>query len=337
MKFRAAQISLFSIALLLSSISFADSCTAPPSPYLKSDFKLTVVDWTNAPLSGIKVMLGTMDRYSAIHPVAVGVTDSSGELNFRKIAAGAYAIRFTDHQGDLQLFNVNINPDGNDDVQYSWPKVRWISLHSASGILLRDNEPMRHYQVTLLSYPDLASMGVSDTDVTGRFDLPAVKSGRYWFGIAQVDDYGNSRPLGRIPVNLTVDPTLQGADPIFVGDGACGLLYDQYCNLAPSNLHASCVQTVDEKGTGISNASVILASQHGFAASSNYRSDKDGNVKLPGLPSGDYDLQIFAKGFAPVRQRISLAPGDPNCNSAIVVPMYTFGSGCVPAAQGKVN
>ncbi len=331
----AARISAFTLALLFSLSLCAQECAPPPPPHVKGDFKLTVVDWTKAPQAGIKVTLGSEDRYKTLHPVAVGATDADGVLYFKKLAAGPYALQFTDHEGERQWFHVVVASDGEDAAEYAWPHIRWLPVRSAGAILIKDNEPMRHYRVTLIGYPDGEQLGNSDTDINGRFDLPATQVGRYWVDVATSDGQGNLNSLGRIPIYMQLSTDSRNVETIFVQQGKCGLVFDEWCSLPAAKLKGSCMQTVNDAGQGITNANVTLRLQHSYTSSTVVRSDKDGYVKLPNLAAGDYELTITAKGYAPVHQAVALAPGDAGCNSAIVVPMYTFGSGCVPATQGK--
>lgn len=337
---RMAWSSVLAMAALLTSIPIAaQTCgSAPAVPVVKRSFKLTVMDSTKTPESGVKVTLGKLDQYHAMHPVSVGDTDPNGVLNFVKVPPGQYTFRFTDASGERQLFYVEVADSGQDSVEYTWPYVMWVPVRTASAFLMSGQQPLRHYKVTLLGYPDANELGVSDTDLYGRFDLPSVSAGRYYVDVAVPDTTtGNAKSIGRIPINVTLNSRYPEVDPIFVEPSACGLVYDHYCTLPTAKAVGSCIQTVDAQGTAIPNASVTLKAKLTAVTSSSWHSDKDGNVKLPGLAAGDYDLQIFAKGYTPVRQTITLSPGEASCNTAIVIPMYEFGLGCVPPQQRKVN
>ena len=110
-------------------------------------------------------------------------------LNFAKLPPGKFAFQFTDDMGERQrVRRAGCSAGGERRAfEYAWPNVNWLPMRSASGILKNGNNPLRHYQVTLLGYPDANEMGTSDTDVQGRFDLPAVKAGRYWVELSQAD------------------------------------------------------------------------------------------------------------------------------------------------------
>ena len=334
------RVLLLATACLFSSSIFARQCpSAPETPRVKRSFKLTVLDTTKAPEAGVKVVLGTVDRYRALHPVSNGVTDQDGVLNFVNLKAGEFTLQFTDRSGDRQRYIVQIADGGEASVEYHWPYVNWIPLRSASGILRHDSEPMRHYQVTLEGYPDGNDMGVSDTDVQGRFDLPATRPGRYYVGLSIADSRtGTPRNLGRIPISVSLDddPVLT-PDSIFVDENACGLVYDQFCTQPAAKMESWCIRTVDASEGAIANASVTLQAQHGSVGSTRLTSDEKGNVRVPNLAGGDYELQVFAKGFTPVRRIVTIVPGLASCNTATVIPMNTFGSGCAPATQGKGN
>jgi hypothetical protein len=240
---------------------------------------------------------------------------------------------------ERQRYDVQVAAMGGDSaLQYTWPNVNWLSMRSASAILKNGTDPLRHYQVTLLGYPDANEMGVSDTDVQGRFDLPAVKAGRYWIELSQSDPMsGTSKRLGRIPVIVTMDDRSASVDAIFVTENACGLSYDQFCTRQPAKLEGWCIETTDDKGSAIAKASTTLRAQHGSVSGSSFTSDEKGVVRVPNLAAGDYELQVFANGYTPVRQFVTIVPGLASCSTALVVPMNTLGGGCAPATPGKGN
>jgi hypothetical protein len=142
------------------------------------------------------------------------------------------------------------------------------------------------------------------------------------------------KSIGKVPVNVTQDNKYPAQDAIFVASTSCGMKYDQYCTYPAEKLKALCLQVVDAKGTPVA-ATANLASMTG-SSTTKFSTDKDGYFKLPSSV-GDFDLTIFAKDFTPVRQRITLTPTDSSCTTAIVIPMYPFGSGCVARPQGKGN
>jgi hypothetical protein len=334
-------VSLIIGTLLFSAAAFADTCAevVKPTPRLRSAFKLTVLDSTNTPKADVRVALGTMDRYNAMHPVSAGVTDANGVLNFAKVKPGNLTFQFTDSSGERQWYDVEIVSDGGDaSVDYSWPYVNWIPLRSAGAILMNGSSPMIHWHVTLQGYPDGNELAFGDTDAQGKFDLPASKPGRYYVELSQSEsNTGTTKSLGRIPVSVTMDERYPAVDVIFVADTACGLNYDQFCVLPPAKLENACMQAVDSSGAGLPNAYAKIYSQHGFIGTSDVTADKDGKLNLSNLTAGDYQLQIFSKGHTPVRRSITIAPGAATCSTPTVIPMNSFGSGCTPASPGKGN
>jgi hypothetical protein len=327
--------------LAVSSALLADDCaeanTAPQK--LGRTFKLTVVDSNHAPRKGLKVSLGTRDRYQAMHPIASGTTDADGVLNFVKVQPGNFALQIVDNStGERQYKNVQIIVKGGDaGIEFPWPSVNWLSLRSASGYLMNYSEPMRHWSVTLEGFPDGNELAFADTDIAGKFDLPARNAGLYWLEFAQANrETGLKTTIGRVPVNLTLDERYPAADAIFVSPNACGLAYDQYCTLPPEALKASCIHTVDSKGTAIPSTATLV-SLRGATTPVSIPADKDGYVKLPAI-SGDYELRIFAKNYTPIRQKLSLATSpDTSCNNAVVLTLNPFGASCKAAPQGKGN
>ena len=90
--------------------------------------------------------------------------------------------------------------------------------------------------------------------------------------------------------------------------------------------------------SAIAKASATLKSQHGsLECNPGLPPTRTGIVSLPTLAAGDYQLQVFATGYTPVRQFVTIVPGPASCSTAVVVPMNTLGSGCAPASQGKGN
>jgi hypothetical protein len=240
---------------------------------------------------------------------------------------------------ERQRYDVQVAAMGGENaLEYTWPNVNWLPMRSASAILKNGTNPLRHYQVTLLGYPDANEMGVSDTDVQGRFDLPAVRGGRYWIELSQADPMsGTSKKFGRIPIIVTLDDRSAAVDAIFVAENACGLSYDQFCTRQPAKLEGWCIETTDEKGSALAQASATLKSQHGSVSGSSFTSDEKGVVRVPNLAAGDYELQVFADGYTPIRQFLTIVPGLASCSTALVVPMNTLGGGCAPATPGKGN
>lgn len=334
------QYLLITVALLFSLFAFAEPCAqTPATPSVKRSFKLKVTDDRNTPRHGVKVTLGTLDRYHALHPVSVGVTDTSGVLVFAKLDPGAFTLQFNDPDGERQRFDVHVAATGGDPtLDYTWVNANWISLRAASAILKSGTEPLRHYQLTLQGYPDGEDLGTSDTDLDGRFDLPAVRPGRYYVALSQPDSVsGGKKYFGRIPIIVTQDDRYPAVDTIFVEANACGLSYDQYCTQTPAKLEGWCIQTVDAKGAPIPKAAATLKSLHASVGSTNLRADDTGTVRVPSLAGGDYELEIFAKSFTPVRRFLTIVPGLASCSTAIIVPMNPLGSGCAPAPPGKGN
>jgi hypothetical protein len=94
---------------------------------------------------------------------------------------------------------------------------------------------------------------------------------------------------------------------------------------------------VDGNGAGIPKASLSLKAQHGSLDASRFTADDNGTLRVPNLSAGDYQLEVLANGFTPVRQTVTIVPGLASCSTAVVVPMNAFGSGCAPATQGKGN
>jgi hypothetical protein len=327
-------------ALVLSSVAFGDTCPQSTTPPIVSrSFKLTVADFRSVPKAAVKVVLGTIDRYNTMHPVSTGATDKDGVLNFAKLPPGNFSFQFIDAMGERQRYDLQVGAMGGESaLQYTWPNVNWLAMRSASAILKNGANPLRHYQVTLLGYPDANEMGVSDTDVQGRFDLPAVKAGRYWIELSQADPMtGTSKKFGRIPIIVTMDERSPAVDAIFVAENACGLSYDQYCTRQPAKLEGWCIKTLDAKGSGIAKATATLRAQHGSLGGSMLTADENGIVRVPNLASGDYELEVFASGYTPVRQFVTIVPGLASCSTAVVVPMNTLGGGCAPATPGKGN
>lgn len=331
---------MMAAGLVLSSAAFGDACPQPAAtPIVSRSFKLTIADFRSAPKSAVKVVLGTIDRYNTMHPVSNGTTDKDGVLNFAKLPLGNFSFQFTDAMNERQRYDVQVAAMGGENaLEYTWPNVNWLPMRSASAILKNGTNPLRHYQVTLLGYPDANEMGVSDTDVQGRFDLPAVRGGRYWIELSQADPMsGTSKKFGRIPIIVTLDDRSAAVDAIFVAENACGLSYDQFCTRQPAKLEGWCIETTDEKGSALAQASATLKSQHGSVSGSSFTSDEKGVVRVPNLAAGDYELQVFADGYTPIRQFVTIVPGLASCSTALVVPMNTLGGGCAPATPGKGN
>ncbi|ABF41197.1 hypothetical protein Acid345_2196 [Candidatus Koribacter versatilis Ellin345] len=323
--------------LAVSSAVFADTCgeASNSTVNLARNFRLTVTDATRATRQGIKVSLGSVDRYDTMHPVATGTTDSNGVLNFVKVVAGDYTLQMIDATTERQRRKVHVAVTGDAAYEFSWPFVNWMQLRAASGLLHYYAEPMRHWNIALLQFPDAVEISNTDTDNQGRFDLPALSAGRYWLEVAENNTQtGIKRPVGRIPINVTLDEKLPALDSIFITTSSCGLNYDQFCTLPPEKLTGSCLQIVNSKGTAIA-ATANLISLVG-SSTTKFSTDKDGYFKLPAFV-GDYDLTIYAKDYTPVRQRIHLSPTDSTCNTAIVIPMYPFGSSCKAPLPGKGN
>jgi hypothetical protein len=332
---------LLGAMLVLSSDAFSKTCSqdSPATQIVQRSFKLSVVDFQSTPKANVKVVLGSIDRYDVMHAVSTGVTDKSGVLNFAKLPPGNFSFQFTDAMGERQRVPVKVGASGGDAAfEYAWPNVNWLPLRSASGILRNGTNPLRHYQVTLLGYPDANPMGTSDTDMQGRFDLPALKPGRYWVELSQADtESGQPTRFGRIPIIVTLDNRYAAVDTIFVTENTCGLQYDQFCTRQPAKLEGWCIKTVDSNGAGIPKASLSLKAQHGSLDASRFTADDNGTLRVPNLSAGDYQLEVLANGFTPVRQTVTIVPGLASCSTAVVVPMNAFGSGCAPATQGKGN
>jgi hypothetical protein len=335
---RLCNAALCAVALLFSSASVAQSCSeaAPPPPVVKPAFKLTVLDHSQAPELGVRVTLGTVDRYNVIHPVSNGTTDKDGVLNFISIKPGIYSFRFTDASGERQWQALQVAPDGQDAVAYTWHYTKWVALSVASGVLMHDDEPMRHYHVTLEGYPDGYSLGTSDTDLDGRFDLPASRPGKYYFDIAETDTNGEAHSIGRIPVNIAAGDGSASSEEIFVDQNTCGVAYDQFCTLPAVKLDTSCVQAVSPTGVAIGKARASLRSQNGSAAPTRLRANDAGVIQFPNLAAGDYQLQVFAAGYTPIRRTLTVSAGAGACTTISVLTMNPFGQGCAPV-PGKVN
>ncbi len=336
---RVSNAALCAVALFFSSASHAQSCSesAPPPPVVKPAFKLMVLDHSQAPEPGVRVTLGTVDRYNAIHPVSNGTTDKDGVLFFVNIKPGSYSFRFTDATGERQWYSLQVAPDGQDSVAYTWRYTKWVALSVASGVLMHDDEPMRHYHVTLEGYPDGYSLGTSDTDLDGRFDLPASRPGKYYFDIAETSgDAGEAHSIGRIPVNLALADGSTSSEELFVNQNACGIAYDQFCTLPTVKLDSSCVQAVSPTGVAIAKARASLRSPTGSAAPTRLRANDAGVIQFPNLAAGDYELQLFAAGYTPIRRSLSVTAGAGACTTISVITMNPFGQGCAPV-PGKVN
>jgi uncharacterized surface anchored protein len=329
--------------LILSSALFADTCAqvVGATPRVNGTFKFTVLDINKNPRAGVHVDLGTIDRYNAMHPISSGTTDANGVLNFVNLKAGNFTFQMTDNTGERQYFDVQIVSDGGDPTAvYMWPFVNWLSLRSGSGILMSGSEPLRHWHVTLEGFPDGNELGFGDTDASGAFDLPAGKPGRYYIELSQSDsNSGSNYSLGRVPISVTMDEKYPAADAIFVENSECGIKYDQFCTLPPETIENSCIQTVDANGKALTTAHARLFSQRGAVGTTNISSDSDGNIKLPRLSAGDYQLQIFAHGYTPIRRFITVTPGAASCEKPMVIPMNALGYGCVIATPppGKGN
>ena len=334
-------VALLAGILAASSLLFADNCNqgSTEKPKLGRTFKLTVFDSNHSVRKGLRVSLGTFDRYHAFHPVASGTTDSDGVLNFVKVQPGVLTLQIVDNNtSERQYKDVEVLAKGGDAaLEYAWPYVNWLSLRSASAYLMNYSEPMRQWNVTLESFPDAKELAEADTDIAGRFDVPARDPGRYWIELAKPDrQTGLKRSIGRIPINVTLDDRYPAADAIFVSPNACGLVYDTYCTLPTGTLKGSCIQTVDAQGTAISSTATLV-SVRGATTPVSLTADKDGYVKLPSI-AGDYELRIFARNYTPIRKKLSLATSaDTSCNNAVVIPLYPFGASCKAAPQGKGN
>lgn len=329
-------------SLVLSSVAFADTCAevVGATPRVNRTFKFTVLDHNKQPKSGVRVELGTLDRYNAMHPVASGVTDNNGVLNFVAVKPGNLTFQMTDRSGERQWSDIEVIGDGGESsADFSWPYVNWLPLRSATGFLLDQSEPMRHWNVTLETFPDGAQIAFSDTDNQGRFDLPADRPGRYYIELSQTDsNTGGTRSIGRVPVNVTLDEHYPAVDAIFVQSSECGLKYDQFCTLKKATLDSLCLRTVDAKGNGIA-AHARIFSKHGSVGTSEINAGEHGDLNLPPLSAGDYELQIFDKGYTPVRRTVTVQPGAQACTTPALIPLNPLGMGCAietPAA-GKGN
>ena len=331
-------VALAALGLLFSSFLSAQECSQEKTvtPAVLPAFQLTVTDPAKQPLAGIKVTLGTVDRYQTLHPVSNGVTDQQGVLNFRSIPPGAYSFRFTDRTGDRQMLAIQVAAKGENAVQYAWPNVKWVNLNVASGNLMHDDEPLRHLHVSLEDYYDGHELATSDTDLLGRFDLPIGRAGRYWLELGTTDSGGYATTFGKIPVAIGITNAPAAADQLFVTRSACGITYDQFCTIAEAKLDTSCFQTVTLDGVAIVNAHATLRSASSVGATT-IRANAAGVIQFPNLAAGDYQLQMYAAGYTPVRQAISVVPGAGACKTISVVKMNTFGSGCAPGTQGKVD
>ena len=255
-------VALAAFGLLFSSALPAQECSKEktPPPSVQPAFQLTVLDTAQQPMSGVKVTLGTVDRYQTLHPVSNGVTDQQGVLFFRSIPAGAYSFRFTDKSGDRQMYAIRVAANGEKAIQYAWPNVRWVNLSVAAGNLKHDDEPIRHLHVSLEDYYDGRELATSDTDLLGRFDLPYGQAGRYWMDLSATDTAGNTASIGKIPVAIGLAGTAGNSDQIFVNRGACGIQYDQFCTIPSKKIESSCIQAVDPGGAAIPKAHATLRS-----------------------------------------------------------------------------
>lgn len=334
---------LLMVTVIFSSTAFADTCAqvVKETPSVSKSFKLTILDSKQAPRAGVKVALGTVDRYSAMHPVSSGITDSNGVLNFVNVKPGNLTFQLTDPGGERQWYDVQVLAEGGDaTVDYNWPFINWLTVRSATGLLMKGSQPMQHLHVTLEGFPEGNELAYTDTDGQGRFDLPAEKPGRYYVELTQSESQmGTSKSLGRIPITVTLDEHYAALDAIFVEENSCGLTFDQFCSLPKAEIASGCIQTVEANGDVLPGATARLFSQRGSIGATTLNSDKDGNIKLPNLAAGDYQLQIYSRGHTPVRRVLSIATGTASCKTPMVIPMNPFGSGCAPAipAQGKGN
>jgi hypothetical protein len=330
-------VAIAAFGLLFSSSLPAQDCSQPnaPAPNVQPSFQLTVTDSSGQPLAGVKVTLGTIDRYQTLHPVSNGVTDQQGVLSFRHIPTGAYSFRFSDHNGERQMFAIQVATDGEQTLQYAWPITKWVNLSVASGNLMHDDEPLRHLHVSLEDFYDGRELATSDTDLLGRFDLPFGRPGRYWMDVAATDSAGNTASIGKIPVSIGTADASGSSDQIFVNRGACGVTYDQFCTLPPAKLETSCIQMVNPGGLAVANAHATFRSA-AAASATTLNANAAGVIQFPSLAAGDYQLQIFAAGYTPIRRTLTVSSSAGACRAISVVTMNPFGSGCAPL-PGKAN
>ena len=331
-------VALAAFGLLFSSVLLAQECPQDktPPPSVQPAFQLTVLDSAQQPLSGIKVTLGTVDRYQTLHPVSNGVTDPQGVLFFRNIPPGLYSFRFTDKSGDREMYAIRVAGSGEKTLQYGWPNVKWVNLNVAAGNLMHDDEPLRHLHVSLEDYWDGRQYATSDTDLLGRFDLPYGQPGRYWIDLSATDTAGNTASIGKIPVAIGMNNSAANSDQVFVNRSACGIQYDQFCTMPAAKLESACIQAVDPSGIAIPRAHATLRSA-GAASATTLKSNEAGVVEFPNLAAGEYQLQVYAAGYTPVRQSFSVGALAGACKTISVVKMNPFGSGCAPATQVKGN
>ncbi len=334
---RYGSVWLLAATFLFSSVVFA--CTeapANPAPVSRS-FQVTASDSHHHPLAGVRVSLGTIDRYKTMHAVARGTTDSNGVLKFQNVPLGSFTLQFTDALGERQFRDVSVvKTGGADGLQYEWPYVNWIPLRSASALVKSNADPLRHYQVSLQGVPEGNVLGISDTDQLGRFDLPAERPGRYRVEILQPDtDSGIPTSLGTIPIEVTGDERLPALDTIYIAETSCGLQSDRICR--GNAIESSCLHIVDSQGADIPIAFAKLTAKSGTVLRDRFKASAKAMFELADMASGEYEMEIFAAGFAPASVSVRSTADKASCRTPAVVTMNAIGYGCQPPAQGKVN
>lgn len=336
---RHGSVWLLASAFLFSSGAFGCTEISAAPAQVSRTFDVAVSDATHKPLAGVRVSIGTLNAYKVMHTLARGTTDANGALRFQNIAVGNLTLQFTDASGDQQYRDVAVvKTGGATSLQYQWPFVNWIPLRSASALLKNNSEPLRHYQVKLLGAPGGEVLGVSDTDQYGRFDLPADQQGRYFIEVLKPDtENGTTTSLGKIPVEVTGDSALPALDTIYLAETSCGLMSDRICRAKPSVAENACFHVVDPQGADVATAYAKLISKAGVVVRDGLRSDSKADFDLSDFAPGEYELEVFANGFAPSQVTVRKSATGADCGSPAVITMNVIGYGCQPSEQRKVN